>query len=57
MGKGGGLSRRWKLALGGPPLRGPYNSNSQLQQIRVLATGVVNKVTGTLGEIRYHATK
>lgn len=29
-GEGGGLSRKWKLALGGPLLGGPYNSNSQL---------------------------
>ena len=29
-----GFTRRWKLAMGGPPLGGPYNSSSQLLRIR-----------------------
>lgn len=56
-GEGGRLSRKWKLALGGPPLRGPYNSSSQLQQTRVLGTSMVNTQTGMLREIRYYITK
>lgn len=56
-GEGGRLSRRWKLALGGPSLRGPYNSSSQLQQTRVLATSMVTTQTVMLREIRYYITK
>lgn len=50
-GEGGRLSSRWKLAMGRPPIRGPYNSSSQLQQIRQLVTSTTNIQTGLVMDI------
>lgn len=44
-GREAGFQGGGELALGGPPLGGPYNSFSQLQQITILATSKAQRTT------------